>query len=513
MTPFDSDIETATLEDFLLKSSEGPLSRLPEIEDLRSRAEQLLKRLSAPVRTMIAGEFSAGKSTLTNLLVGERLIPTSVLASALPPIVFRHGAKVTASACWWSGRDPQSFVGADFDALMTVNPDYIVMTAPNPILKKVSIFDTPGTSDPDRESEVLIELSSRAEMIIWCTNAVQAWRESERHMWTQLSPAVTKNGLMAVTHVDLPSVRQGYGRIMARLVKEAGSLFHAILPIDSLSAIEASPLGVVSDAGAWSNSGGAGLVKGVLDLAVSLRKPDVLAARDLIATRLVPAMEEADSIADAPPPSDGDPVPEAEPLASPASVSTPKPKLSAAAAMEKPAPRTAGSGAQKMNPLAGLAKLKDKPRSQAPAEGDSPVDAQAVDVATPNQPAVPLAKTMATAKLVKTPKPLPRKGPHPLLTDWQSKIDALVTLIQNHDDPEESSFITAASDSILEMLDTLAEPGVLNTETNWLLGQTQEALDTVILMQMETGDRVLIDTAILLLQISRDLALIAASAD
>ncbi len=512
---FEADAEITALEGFLQKSSQGALSNLDGIEDLRNSAESLLKRVSSPVRTMIAGEFSAGKSTLTNLLVGERLIPTSVLASSLPPIVFRHGAKVTASACWWAGKEPQAFEGADFDTLMTVDPDYIVLTAPNPILKRVSIFDTPGTSDPDRESEVLIELSSRAEMIIWCTNAVQAWRESERHMWTQLSPAVTKNSLMAVTHVDLPSVRQGYGRIMARLVKEAGSLFHAILPIDSLTAIDSAPRGVVKDAERWTHSGGAGLVKGVMDLAASLRKADVMATRDLIASRLAPAMEQtrpsektaAPKAAAARP---AEPVAKAEAPAAviaPVPPATPpaKPKLSAASATEKPAPRAAGG---RMNPLAGLAKLKEKTQRSA-EDADLPDD---LPDAAPTPEAKAAVEESPALQVPARPVNRPaRTEPHPLLLDWQGKVAALIALIKAHPDPEESGFMQAASDTIMELLDAVSAPGVLQPDTNWLLGQFQEALDTVIMMQVESGDDVLEDAAMLLLQLSRDLACVADS--
>jgi hypothetical protein len=487
---FEADDEVALLEKFLLQSGSGAMSGLPNIADLRSQAETLLKRISSPVRTMIAGEFSAGKSTLANLLVGERLIPTSVLASSLPPIVFRYGESVAASACWWAGRGPVAFDGADFDAIMAVRPDYIVLTVPNPILKRVSIFDTPGTSDPDRESEVLVELSGRAEMIIWCTNAVQAWRESERYVWTQLSPAVTKNGLMAVTHVDLPSVRQGYGRIMARLAKEAGPLFHAVLPIDSLSAAEAAPRGLVVDDATWTHSGGAGLVKGVLDLAGLIRAPDLLAARKFIAAHITPTIEKSPKTAVAATP---DPP-----------KTTPNPKLGPLSGLAKPAQRPPASSGVKINPLAGLAKLKEKAKQNAVPE----------ETPAPEKPAT--EKNDAVAAAIKPSKPqksASSRPMHPLVADWKKKIDALITLVQGHDDPESSGFMQAASDTVLEVVEAISAPGVLQPETEWLLPQFQDALDTIILMQMESGDDALEDAAMLLLQMSRDLGLIAGQSD
>lgn len=514
-TAFDTDAEITALESFLSEAAHGFFAETGDFAAVRQKAEMLLKRLVTPVRTMMAGEFSSGKSTLANLLVGEQLIPTSVLASPLPPVVFRHGATLSASACWWKGREPQPFARPDFDAIMAVEPDYVVLTAPNPILKRVSIFDTPGTADPDREGEALIELSARAEMIIWCTNAVQAWRESERHIWSQLAPSVTRNGILAVTHVDLPSVRIGYDRIMARLTREAKPLFRAIYPIDAPSAIEAAPGGVVVDEAQWTESGGAELFKGILDLATAIRLPDVMAARELITNRIGPILDAARRPV-APPPKPaapaavaepapapepepepmpgpvGEPVAEAatqaeppnEAMPEPAPVPDPVPEPMgasvAATAAAAPAAKTAGA---KVNPLSGLAKLREKALKDAGAAKPAPA------------PAAP-------------PAP-PARHAHPLVADWQGKVDALIAQVSGSADPEDSGFLQSASETVMEMLDAISEPGVLDDDTAWIQGQFQEAVDTIILMQMESGASTIEDAATLLLQLSRDIAVVA----
>ena len=42
-------------------------------------------------RIALMGEFSAGKSTLTNLLLGSRPLPVKVTATRLPPVWISHG--------------------------------------------------------------------------------------------------------------------------------------------------------------------------------------------------------------------------------------------------------------------------------------------------------------------------------------------------------------------------------------------------------------------------------------
>ncbi|GHC66762.1 dynamin family protein [Neogemmobacter tilapiae] len=504
-TPLETELVTTELNKFLSDSTTGHLAEQPGVGEARAQAEALVKRLAAPVRLMIAGEFSSGKSTLTNLLVGEQLIPTGVLASPLPPVVFRYGTTLTSQACWWDGRDPQVFDGADFSNLMDIDPDYIVLTAPNPFLRNVTIFDTPGTSDPDREGEVLVELSGRAEMVIWCTNAVQAWRESERHTWFQLSPNVLKHGLLAVTHVDLPSVKQGYARIMSRLEKEAGDNFHAILPIDTPTAIDAAPKGVVKDAKSWADSGGQKLFDGIHKVAEDIRQPEVVAARELMVKTIQPLVAKAavaEQRAATPQVAAAYAAAVEAPVDAALDEAAPKKSLNmlkaAVAAANKTELRPAGGDKPaKINPLAGLAKLKGRPTPELDDDND-PFDAPLPDAATTPTPVdhgpAPAAR-------------LRQKAPtHRLISEWQKKIDALIALIAAHDDIEESGFAQAASDTVMEVIDQISSADITKPDTEWLFGQFQEALDTVILMTAEPGEGPLEDSAILLLQLSRDLS-------
>jgi Dynamin family len=510
---FESDDDANALRGFLTESA-GGTGKYADVENLvglRAQAEANLKRLEAPVRMMLAGEFSSGKSSIANLLIGEQLIPTGVLASPLPPVVFRHGPETTSAACWWAGREPENFKGAQFQAIMALDPDYIVLAAPNPLLKHVTIFDTPGSSDPDRDGEILVELSGRAEMVIWCTNAVQAWRESERETWFKLSNTVIRNGLLAVTHVDLPSVRNGFARIMGRLDREAGPHFKGILPIETLTALEAAPGGVVKDAKAWTASGAEALVRAILDLAASVRMPDIVGARefmvrylapyiDIPAPKVVPPPVEAPATPD---PVQRKPAPAAKPVV--------------ADVAEKPVASQAPG--QKVNPLAGFAKLRGA-GSRVAAEVPSAAYVGEAVVADPPQPETqpdtqPGAKRKAEPAAM--PKPLvsgPKARPKPtrqnpaLVQEWLAKIDALIPHVRDHSDLESSGFVQLIGDVVMEMIEAINTGDLARGEAKWLEHEFQDALDLMIMMQMETGETAMEEAATLLLQLSRDLALL-----
>jgi hypothetical protein len=278
---------------------------------------------------------------------------------------------------------------------------------------------------------------------------------------------------------------------MARLTREAGPMFRAILPIDAPSAIEASPRGVVTDDALWTLSGGADLVKGILDLAASIRQPDVIAARELITARIGPALDDARAQSRGTgKPSDATKAPGSKakavastPAPPAARAPAPPPETGVPAAVATAVKPAAPSG--KVNPLAGLAKLREKALKE-------PAAARNKDALAPKA------------------APAPRHA-HPLIADWQTKVDALIAQVEGSPDPEDSGFMQSAGDAVMEMLDAISEPGVLTSDNEWIRGQFQEAMDTIILMQMESGENTLDDAATLLLQLSRDIAVVASA--
>ena len=283
-----------------------PLSPLPVLDrfvtetnrdDLRSderriydRARSLRARLSGPPRVLIAGEFSAGKSTLANMLVGANLIPTSVLASNIPPVEFSHGASGQAHAAWWDTRVDVTFDTLDFPGLAAVEPDYIGLSTPSPLLEKVRLADTPGTGDPAMLVDMMHSVAQHSDVLIWCTNAVQSWKESERRTWSELPERLRKHAILLVTHMDLPAIRKGRQRVLDRLTRLAGADFAQIIPFSAPQAAKAIVDGTVSDPEQWRDSGGEALVDQVLSLAEDARKDANELADRLIQNYIAPSL-------------------------------------------------------------------------------------------------------------------------------------------------------------------------------------------------------------------------------
>jgi GTPase Era involved in 16S rRNA processing len=101
---------------------------------------------------------------------------------------------------------------------------------PHPALKRLRLIDTPGFAGGDAPIESQIRRAvSRADVVVWCTPAMQAWKASEQATWLGLPERVRSRGILAITFADAIGSAGDARRLMARLTAEAGSFFHGIV--------------------------------------------------------------------------------------------------------------------------------------------------------------------------------------------------------------------------------------------------------------------------------------------
>ncbi len=196
-------------------------------EAIRSVTAREMDRLSrwASRKPVIAlmGEFSSGKSTLLNMLVGQSILPTQVTATRLPPVWLRHGDK----SPFWVDRngDRHDVAIDDLSSVPVKEARYIRIYAISEQLEKCDLIDTPGISDPNIPTDSWINTIGYANSVLWCTHAGQAWRESERSQWEALPERLRENSLLLVTRADKIVSREDLDKINRRLQRETNDLF------------------------------------------------------------------------------------------------------------------------------------------------------------------------------------------------------------------------------------------------------------------------------------------------
>ncbi len=275
----------------LSQADQGDI-RIAKAHDAALDLQTLLMR---PIKVAIGGEFSSGKSTFVKMLLGQHVVDMQASASAMPTVSFLYGAETTYRAITaqrsWEVRDIEALTEDELRGL-----ECLEIVADVPFLKQYEIFDTPGTADPSRSVDQLLTVAAQADFIIWCTNATQAWRESERRMWENLPFELKKRSLLIVTHVDLPSVKPSMGRLMKRMKKEAGLLFKKIIPMELLAASAArDKRGAVINEVSWVASGGSECLGAMAAISAEVRADVFANAVHDLENKILPVIAELEA--------------------------------------------------------------------------------------------------------------------------------------------------------------------------------------------------------------------------
>ena len=128
-------------------------------DQTRAQAQAVVDRLSGPLRVAIAGRVKAGKSTLLNALVGERLAPTDAGECTKLVSRYRRGTGYQVSAVMRDGRSEQlafTRTGGALDVQLGAlsERDVVMLDVvwPTTALETITLIDTPGLASINDEN-------------------------------------------------------------------------------------------------------------------------------------------------------------------------------------------------------------------------------------------------------------------------------------------------------------------------------------------------------------------------
>jgi hypothetical protein len=138
----------------LLERTRGALGRAVDLyrgTTDGARLAELRDRLDEPLRVAVAGRVKAGKSTLLNALVGERLAPTDAGECTRIVTWYRDGHTYQVTALPAGGTPRQlrfhredGAIEIDLDGLAPEKVAQIEVTWPSQALRAMTLIDTPG---------------------------------------------------------------------------------------------------------------------------------------------------------------------------------------------------------------------------------------------------------------------------------------------------------------------------------------------------------------------------------
>ena len=204
--------------------------------------------LTRKPRIAIMGEFSSGKSTLCNVLMGARPLLEKVTATQLPPVWLSYGP----DDAYTMGLDGVAYDLnlADLEDVSLETTEHVRIFMKSDILRYTDLIDMPGISDPSMSSEVWERMAHLADGVLWCTHATQAWRQSESGVWSTFPHDIRRNSLLLITRFDKIVSDTDKAKVVKRVSHEVEGLFADVYPISLLKAMTAG-----EDEGKWIESG------------------------------------------------------------------------------------------------------------------------------------------------------------------------------------------------------------------------------------------------------------------
>jgi small GTP-binding protein len=181
---------------------------------------------------VIIGEFNAGKSSLVNAMLRDRLLPTGITPTTEAIEVIRYGDTPS--------RTPE------------IRPDFMrVWQHPNTGAPGVALVDTPGTGSVFQRHETTAKaFLHRSDLVIFVLSAKRALADTER-VYLELAREFGKKIIIVINQVDLlsPQERVEVRRFVEGQVKSLLGLDALVFMVSARESLESLASGGVETGG------------------------------------------------------------------------------------------------------------------------------------------------------------------------------------------------------------------------------------------------------------------------
>ena len=260
MTSRSDTVSTADLREILDRGGMPQNARLAGLG--------LLRRLSGPVRVIVLGMPDSGKSSLVNMLIGAPLIPTGTRLPSLH-LIFGETPRLTATL---TDGDLVPVAGLSFTGLSQMAAQFAQIEVPAPFLQHLSLSEISMPLEAEAQKETVDQALRRADIVLWCS---EGFTDRDREIWSGVPDETKDHAYLVLTNADKATADGSLARRMQVLAPVVEREFHSIYPVAALQGLAARHAGQPVQTRNWEDSGGAALVRSILEHAESGRLEDI----------------------------------------------------------------------------------------------------------------------------------------------------------------------------------------------------------------------------------------------
>jgi tetratricopeptide (TPR) repeat protein/GTPase SAR1 family protein len=228
----------------LLRFAHRFCARTQELAELSPEAGRLVEVIDRPLLVTVMGEFSSGKSTFVNALLGEDVAPMGITPTTATINVLKYGSERMSRVVYlddsvrevpWS-EVPRLLRGLDAKEAKRIR--LVEVLYPLETLLRVNVVDTPGLNSihPEHE-ETARRFIAEADAVVWLFTADQAAKASEGEALGKIR-GEGKKILGVLNKIDRCSPDE-LKQILAHVDKELGPLLETVVPFAGRDALKA----------------------------------------------------------------------------------------------------------------------------------------------------------------------------------------------------------------------------------------------------------------------------------
>lgn len=144
--------------------------------------DSLITRSESTAKIAVIGQFSSGKSTFLNALLGEEILPSGITPLTAKVCEISYGLQKELSVYFKDGKIrimPLGFLN-EVDEILNTKIDFFKITLPLDLLKNLTFLDTPGfNSNRENDTKVTNEILDSVDGIIWLSLIDNVGKNSE----------------------------------------------------------------------------------------------------------------------------------------------------------------------------------------------------------------------------------------------------------------------------------------------------------------------------------------------
>ena len=200
----------------------------------------LTQSIQEPMRVAIIGQFSSGKSTFLNALLGKEILPSGITPITAKVCHITYGTDYTLEIVYKNGNiatKPLAYINEVGEAENTKIAFY-KLYAPLALLKSINFLDTPGfnslnQSDTDTTNEVLESVDG----IIWLTLIDNVGKQSEKDIILSHIKRYASKSLCVLNQKDRLKNQAEIDTSLSYAKKAFNGLFEEIIAISARNAL------------------------------------------------------------------------------------------------------------------------------------------------------------------------------------------------------------------------------------------------------------------------------------